>query len=605
MISNLNSIYTVAIVEFSLFVITLSLMIGNIKKMRPAWKQTMTQYLIGIMVFDLFLYLSRFTGILTNNLTLRFFGPLICGLVLTIGFIQWGVRFMQFKPKTVKMINLLFAGSLIWFLIFRIIADSIGSALIMKISVFGLFIYLFASMIMLGKMISFGLYSPYPLARRRITLMCGGIIMFLVGELMGVFFMSLESYFYASLAFLIEIPAWILISLGIRMPRRFNELLSILSEKTSTKIGMIRSFPIKTVQFLYGNAKSFIIYQYTLIKLFWLKINAFVRSFYVKTINSLIYIIKKLVLFIKTIFSPMNLMIELIIIFVILLSILKLGTAEVIILSANTRFQIVSSITISLVLFAIVHGAQTLGKKQIFLFFDLVFSITIILEYVGVTTGLIFGDYYYTSKFGPLILGTVPIMIPLAWFCLFYVSFQIGLFIFDYNFETPLSVQSGLLLSIVQSFIMTFWDISKDVEAVFINGYWVWENVNSSSAYFGIPVSNYIGWFVTSLLIYGTFNLILSRKSHEITVNPDQLGLKILLPIFVYFILFLNEFISHIQYQYYTVSVFSIFTMGFVCLMCYVEYVKRNRLMRSLVSVPEITGTVEIPKDSSFPSFGS
>ena len=189
----------------------------------------------------------------------------------------------------------------------------------MKISILGLIAYLLASMIMLGKMISFGLYSPYPLARRRITLMCGGIIMFMVGELMGVFFMSLESYFYASLAFSIEIPGWVLISLGIRMPRRFNELLTVLSEKTSVKIRMIRSFPRKSIQYLYDKVKSVFIRSYALLELSWLKMKALTGFFYVNLMNSIIYVLNKVVISIKFIFSPMNLMIELVIVIIVLL----------------------------------------------------------------------------------------------------------------------------------------------------------------------------------------------------------------------------------------------------------------------------------------------
>ena len=46
-------------------------------------------------------------------------------------------------------------------------------------------------------------------------------------------------------------------------------------------------------------------------------------------------------------------------------------------------------------------------------------------EEAGVLTGLVYGPYHYTATLGPW-LGSVPILIPLAWFMLVYPSYVVA-----------------------------------------------------------------------------------------------------------------------------------------------------------------------------------
>ncbi len=600
---NSDSLVLLAATETLLMIVATYLLIGNAKKMKPAWKQPMTQFLLGNMVFDIFLYLSRIIGILTNNLVLRMYGPLVFGLLGTICFIQWGVRFIQLNPKTVKIVNVLFTGSLIWWISFRLISEIFGFVILAQLSGIGLGVYLVSSGIIVVKMVGYGLNSPYKLARRRVSLMCSGIMLFIFGELLGVIFMSMQAYSLASLAFLLEIPAWLLISAGIRMPKRFNEFLTSFNERIASQYRYAKSSISAFLMNIINFFKAIFFGLFRLVKQVTFSVYFGFKAIFAKVGLFISLTAKKVKSTISFVFDPKNLVVELIVMIILILIVLKLGTEEVLPLSSGLRVQLVVLLTFTLMSFAFIHGSIMWGKKSVFQFFELVFVITLTMELIGTTTGLVFGDYYYTTKLGPLLFDKVPLMIPLIWFCLFYVSFIAGQYIVDHNYKGPLTFHKWILLTLTQALVMTFWDISKDVESVYVYDYWVWENVDPSTSYFGIPISNYFGWLLTSLLIFGLFNILLS-SSKQTEIKPLNNSNNItLLPLVVYFLLFLNEVVSHLQYGNATVSLFSAFTMGFVCFMCYIEYCKRN--INSMATVPEYYGTNEAQKEMISPSLGS
>jgi putative membrane protein len=76
--------------------------------------------------------------------------------------------------------------------------------------------------------------------------------------------------------------------------------------------------------------------------------------------------------------------------------------------------------------FALLHASQRLSWERTLRLLGLVFGVSLLFESVGVATGLIYGPYHYTHKLGPLFLGLVPILIPVAWFLMSYPSFVIA-----------------------------------------------------------------------------------------------------------------------------------------------------------------------------------
>jgi uncharacterized membrane protein len=148
--------------------------------------------------------------------------------------------------------------------------------------------------------------------------------------------------------------------------------------------------------------------------------------------------------------------------------------------------------------FALLHGWQNMGWKRTLLLFILTFGISLLFETVGVSTGLIYGTYHYTNQLGPKFLGLVPWLIPVAWFMMTYPSYVIARGIAP---SLKKIWVYRLLVAALGGVIMTAWDLAMDPMMV-AGGHWVWDQ---QGAYFGIPLQNFCGWWLTSFLTFWLF----------------------------------------------------------------------------------------------------
>lgn len=148
--------------------------------------------------------------------------------------------------------------------------------------------------------------------------------------------------------------------------------------------------------------------------------------------------------------------------------------------------------------FALLHASVTLSWKNALLLVALTFIVSLAFESVGVATGIIYGPYHYTEKLGPKFLGLVPYLIPLAWFMMLYPSLLIAARLTPARWR-PMS--RSLAIAAIGAIIMTAWDLAMDPFMV-MAGHWIWD---AQGAYFGIPVQNYIGWWITTFVTIGLF----------------------------------------------------------------------------------------------------
>jgi uncharacterized membrane protein len=162
--------------------------------------------------------------------------------------------------------------------------------------------------------------------------------------------------------------------------------------------------------------------------------------------------------------------------------------------------------------FALVHAGQRLGWQGALRLLALVFGLSLLFESVGVATGWVYGPYYYTDKLGPKFLGLVPYLIPLAWFMMSYPSFVIADRLVPSNWKRW---QKVLGVAAVGGLAMTAWDLVMDPVMV-AGGHWVWE-VNG--AYFGIPLQNFWGWWLT---VFSTFALYLGLFGREARPSDER-----------------------------------------------------------------------------------
>jgi putative membrane protein len=143
--------------------------------------------------------------------------------------------------------------------------------------------------------------------------------------------------------------------------------------------------------------------------------------------------------------------------------------------------------------FALLHAGQREGWKRALALLGLVFGISLLFESLGVATGWVYGPYHYTARLGPLFLGLVPLLIPAAWFMMMYPSLVVAEAVLPSGGRRW---PRALATAAVAGMVMTAWDLTMDPIMVG-SGYWVWQ---VHGAYFGIPLQNFWGWWLTSFV---------------------------------------------------------------------------------------------------------
>jgi uncharacterized membrane protein len=194
------------------------------------------------------------------------------------------------------------------------------------------------------------------------------------------------------------------------------------------------------------------------------------------------------------------------------------GSAYVVVrllLAEPVTFELIAACTLAFFVFAVLHSTLTLGSQHSVAFVVISFSICLLSELLGTSRGWIFGPYYYTDLLGPKFQGLVPVVIPLAWFMMMYSSYALANALVCGCGGAPgtagRQADNGaraswlrlLWLVFLSAMIMTSWDLVNDPINV-AGGNWVWME---KGAYFGIPLSNYAGWFFTTFVVYLLYRL--------------------------------------------------------------------------------------------------
>ena len=124
-----------------------------------------------------------------------------------------------------------------------------------------------------------------------------------------------------------------------------------------------------------------------------------------------------------------------------------------------------------------------------------------LIEHIGALTGFPFGTYAYTNVLEPKLIGVVPLAIPFAWLLTITAALGLGELILGREMPTdrPNRYPNATRVLTAAVFALLL-DVTIEPFAVHINHYWVW-STSTQPAYYGIPTSNFVAWFFTSLLL--------------------------------------------------------------------------------------------------------
>lgn len=145
-------------------------------------------------------------------------------------------------------------------------------------------------------------------------------------------------------------------------------------------------------------------------------------------------------------------------------------------------------------------------------------------EWLSINTGFPYGWYYYidATSHRELWVAGVPFFDSLSYVFLAYCSYATALFILSplkawrWNVATleTRRIRRSLSALILGAFLQTFLDIVIDPVALQGRRWFLGQiyGYREQGIHFGVPLSNYGGWFLTSLVLVGAFQLIDARR---------------------------------------------------------------------------------------------
>jgi putative membrane protein len=165
--------------------------------------------------------------------------------------------------------------------------------------------------------------------------------------------------------------------------------------------------------------------------------------------------------------------------------------------------------------------------------FAVSFALAFTSEYLGTVTDYPFGAYEYTSQLGYKIAGRVPFNIPTSWFYMLVASLAIcGRFL-----PAKDDSLSRWWWALVGGVVLTLWDVSMDPAMVKTN-HWFWQIGDLSHlprwqqaigkpVFFGMPITNWLGWLLTGILVARVMLAIIPPSVWAGKVAPHRLPIAL------------------------------------------------------------------------------
>ncbi|MDH4127455.1 MAG: carotenoid biosynthesis protein [Spirochaetota bacterium] len=168
------------------------------------------------------------------------------------------------------------------------------------------------------------------------------------------------------------------------------------------------------------------------------------------------------------------------------------------------------------------------GGKRLIVYTFLAWVLAFLSEYSSIHTGFPYGDYKYTYftqvineeswKLGTkeiFLFGVIPFIDSLSYTFLTFIGYALSVYIFSPIIKLKNSIlladtnniRHSLRVAFVGAILVTFMDIIIDPIATMGNKWFLGEihYYNHPGIYFGVPISNFLGWFFTSFVIIFCF----------------------------------------------------------------------------------------------------
>ena len=238
------------------------------------------------------------------------------------------------------------------------------------------------------------------------------------------------------------------------------------------------------------------------------------------------------------------------------------------------------------------HASTMLQCRRALILIFLAMSIGLFAEIIGIHYGSVFGekyDYNFESSIffsttplfdNSLSLKNVPLLIPCFWAVFIYAGYSLtSSFLAWLKINKPSHARNekGLLLLLVlcDATLVLLIDLLMDPILV-RTGNWVW---HKGSPYYGIPLGNFVGWFLVAFLVCGLFRLF----EYYTDPIPHHDSHKLhLIPAGGFLAFWLVSIIAAIQYQMHALILIGTCTLLPVVLLNFYCCAQRMRLFTAI-----------------------
>ncbi len=135
----------------------------------------------------------------------------------------------------------------------------------------------------------------------------------------------------------------------------------------------------------------------------------------------------------------------------------------------------------------LINGLVPVLSRRAFLGLGVITAYTYGIEYVGVQTGMPYGDFSYGVTLGPLI-GGIPLVLPILFIPLALNAYLLWILVLQRIYANR-AIRIGLAIA-----TLVLMDIVLDPAAVAL-GFWSFAD---GGGFYAVPLSNYFGWMFSA-----------------------------------------------------------------------------------------------------------
>jgi len=158
-----------------------------------------------------------------------------------------------------------------------------------------------------------------------------------------------------------------------------------------------------------------------------------------------------------------------------------------------------------LLLFVALHGSLSYGWRGTAAYVVIAGGVSMLLEITSVNFGFPFG--FYTHHTPGQLLG-VPLIIPLVYATLGWAPWVMARVIVRDRPAAAGEASARVFTPLVAAFILTFYDFPSDpISATIAHAF----TYRHPGGYFGVPLTNYLGWLLNGFVFYQLFALVEDR----------------------------------------------------------------------------------------------